>query len=75
MKIRMIKRLVIGSALALVFVGGAFINASAQSRYGAHPCLGNCAVVQPPAQASCQGAYNYGPTTPTPFGTGGAAGG
>ena len=64
MKIRIKKRLMIGLALVFVFVGGAFINASAE-------CVG-CRL---PAQATCQGAYQFGPTTPTPFGVGGAAGG
>lgn len=51
-----IKRLIMGLALALLFVGGAFMNANAQPQF------------RGPAQASCQGAYHFGPATPTPFG-------
>ncbi len=80
MKIRMHKRLILGLAMALVFVGGAFTNASAQClscqpRAYQPQCFGNCVAIQPPAQATCQGAYSFGPTTPTPFGTTGGAGG
>jgi hypothetical protein len=75
MKIGMIKRLLFGSALSLVLVGGAFVNANAQTRAGAPQCLGNCAAIQPPAQVTCQGSYHYGAVTPAPFGTVGAAAG
>ena len=72
MKLGTTKRLIIGSALALVFVGGAFVNANAQFR---PQCQGNCATVRPPVQATCQGSYSFGPSTPVPFGTVGGAGG
>lgn len=83
-KLRMNKKLVLGLALGLVLISGAFIsNANAQCA----TCLphislstcsgGNCAAgVHPPLNASCQGAFNYGPATPVPMGSvGGASGG
>ena len=62
MNFGIIKTLIIGSALALLFVCGAFVNANAQFRAGV-------------PQTTCQGSYSYGPTTPAPFGSVGGAGG
>ncbi len=72
MKIR-IKRLIMGLALGLVFIGGGFVNANAQCL----TCQPQMTVpIQPPVQSTCQGAYHYGPATPVPFGSvGGASGG
>ena len=82
MKMRMNKKLVMGLALAMVLVSGAFVNANAQCatclpRISLGSCLGNCQAVQrPPLNSTCQGAFNYGPATPIPMGTvGGASGG
>jgi hypothetical protein len=82
MKMRMNKKLIMGLALAMVLVSGAFINANAQCAtclpsISLSTCT-NCsaAVVRPPLNASCQGAFHYGPVTPVPMGTvGGASGG
>jgi hypothetical protein len=74
MKLRMNKKLIMGLALAMVLVSGAFINASAECAT-CFPRI-NTAVVRPPLNASCQGAFHYGPETPIPMGSiGGAAGG
>lgn len=62
MKIR-IKRLIMGLALAFMFVGGGFV-------------IANALPIQPVVQTTCQGAYHFGPATPAPFGSvGGASGG
>jgi len=65
------KKLILGLALAVVLVSGAFI--SAQADCGCLPhismpsCFGNCAQqardYDRPDQ-TCQGAYKVGPTTP-----------
>lgn len=78
MRMRMNKKLVMGLALALVLVSGAFANANAQCstclpRISFQTCT-NC-VKPPPLASTCQGAFNYGPTTPVPMGTSGGAGG
>lgn len=72
---RMNKKLVLGIALALVLVSGAFINANAEcSTCMPHFTLSTA--VHPPLNATCQGAFNYGPAAPVPMGgVGGAAGG
>ncbi|MDR3568570.1 MAG: hypothetical protein P4L43_11140 [Syntrophobacteraceae bacterium] len=81
MKMRMNKKLVMGMALAMVLVSGAFVNANAQCascmpRISFESCTNCQAVQRPPLASTCQGAFNYGPTTPVPMGTaGGAAGG
>jgi hypothetical protein len=82
MTMRMNKKLVVGLALALVLVSGAFVNANAQCatclpNISLSTCMGNCnAVARPPLNASCQGAFHYGPTAPVPMGSvGGASGG
>lgn len=80
MKTRMNIKLLIGLALALVLVSGAFIHANAvgistQPQARASACVGNCAAIQPPAQAACQDPYRFGPITPMPFGSVGGAGG
>jgi hypothetical protein len=77
-KMRMNKKLVLGLALALVLVSGAFINANAQCLCLPHiSCPGTCQpAVQAPLNATCQGAFSYGPAAPIPMGTmGGAAAG
>ncbi|MDR3555746.1 MAG: hypothetical protein P4L55_13390 [Syntrophobacteraceae bacterium] len=74
MTMRMNKKLIMGLAVAMVLVSGAFINAGAQCAT-CFPRI-SAAVARPPLNASCQGAFHYGPETPIPMGTvGGAAGG
>ncbi len=81
MMMKMNKKLVVGLALALVLVSGAFVNANAQCasclpNLGFSSCMNCNAVARPPLNASCQGAFNYGPTAPVPMGSvGGASGG
>ncbi len=82
MLMKMRKKLVVGLALAMVLVSGAFASANAQClsclpRINLSSCTGNCsAAVVPPLNSSCQGAFHYGPTAPIPMGTiGGASGG
>ena len=70
MKMKMSKKLVMGLALALVFVSSAFASAGAQCT----SCMPQ-AVQRPPLASTCQGAFNYGPTTPVPMGSVGGAGG
>ncbi len=80
-KIRMNKKLIMGLALALVLASGAFTGAFAQCasclpQVSVSTCTGNCAAaVRPPLNATCQGAFNFGPTTPVPMGSVGGAGG
>jgi len=74
----MSKKLIFGLALAIVLISGPFIGAQADS-IGPSCWAGFC-----PAQnrdmdqaqrdmdkpnATCQGAYQYGPTTPEPMGS------
>ena len=69
----MSKKLILGLALAVVLVSGAF--AGAQADCGCLPHISNpfCSTCSGPAfsgrdldraEATCQGAYNFGPTTP-----------
>lgn len=70
----MSKGLILGLALAVVLVSGAFFNAQADC--GCLPQLSTpcCGEYVPPARdydrpdAPCQGAYQYGPITPQPMG-------
>jgi hypothetical protein len=75
------KKLILGLALALVLVGGSFMSAHAECAFGCLPhislslptcfsCARNVArdrdMDRP--EATCQGAYNFGPATPEPMG-------
>ncbi len=74
------KKLVLGLALALVLVSGSFIGAQAECGFGClpHISLPSCLSCGGAAdrdrdrdrsEATCQGAYSYGPTTPDPMGS------
>ncbi len=78
----MSKTLIIGLALAVVLVGGAFFSAQAECGFGCLPHITlpscwSCASVadRQPARdydrpgATCQGAFRYGPVTPEPMGS------
>jgi hypothetical protein len=75
-EIKMSKKLILGLALALVLVSGAFVGAQADCNFGCLPhislpsCFGNCsqATDLDRPDATCQGAHNYGPTTPSVMG-------
>lgn len=69
----MSKKLILVLALGLVLVSGAFVGAQADCsfclpHFNLSSCFPNCAPA--PARdadrpaATCQGAYNYGPTAP-----------
>jgi len=70
----MSKKLVLGLALALVLVGGSFFGAQADCgfclpHFSFSSCFscgstGNSGRDLDRSEATCQGAYNYGPTTP-----------
>jgi len=74
------KKLILGLALAVVLVSGAFVGAQADCALGCPhislpSCWGNCAqqtrdLDRP--DATCQGAFKFGPTTPDPMGSPGA---
>ncbi|MGA3114550.1 MAG: hypothetical protein ABSF90_08990 [Syntrophobacteraceae bacterium] len=70
------KKLILGLALAVVLVSGSLFSAQAECSFGCLPhislssCLGNCAAAaqnkdMDRPDATCQGAYNYGPVAPT----------
>jgi hypothetical protein len=69
----MSKILVLGLALALVLVSGPFFGAQADCGCLPHISMPSCLSCNGPArtdrdldrsEATCQGAYNFGPTTP-----------
>jgi len=82
----MSKKLILGFALAVVLFSGPLLSVSAQADcgFGCLPhislpsCLfGTCGQVAERrdldrSEATCQGAYNYGPTVPSAFGAVGA---
>ena len=72
------KKFLFALALAVVLVSGAFAGALADCAYcspqfSAPSCYsGNCAAMQrdyDKPDATCQGAYRYGPVTPDPMGS------
>jgi hypothetical protein len=80
----MSKKLILGFALAVVLFSGPLLSVSAQADCGCLPhfslpsCwFGSCGQVAERrdldrSEATCQGAYNYGPTVPSAFGAVGA---
>jgi hypothetical protein len=78
-EIEMYKIAIVGLALATVLMSGFLFNAQAQCYFGCLPNISTppCATCQTPDRdrdfdrpdATCQGAYNYGPTTPDPMGS------
>jgi len=80
----MSKKLILGLALAVVLFSGPLLSAQADCGIGCLPhfslpsCwFGNCGQVAERkdldrSEATCQGAYNYGPTVPSAFGAVGA---
>jgi hypothetical protein len=80
-EIKMSKKLILGLALAVVLVSGAFYGAQADCGCLPHISMptsffcGACGAADnhnrdlDRAEATCQGAYNYGPTTPWVMGS------
>jgi hypothetical protein len=78
----MSKKLILGLALAVVLFSGSLFSAQADCGFGClpHISLPSCwscgHVVEKRdldrSEATCQGAYNYGPTVPSAFGAVGA---
>ena len=72
----MSKKIIFALAMALVLAGGAFAGAQAQcdgcSYQWSTPSCWSCNTVPDRdfdrPNATCQGAYNYGPVAPEPFG-------
>ena len=74
----MSKKLILGLALAVVLFSGPLLSISAQADCGCLPhislpsCLSCGQVVEKRdmdrSEATCQGAFNYGPTVPSSFG-------
>ncbi len=73
----MSKRLVLGLALALVLISGPFFGAQADCGCLPHVSVPSCLSCGQPAavdrdldrpEATCQGAYNYGPRAPAIMG-------
>jgi hypothetical protein len=69
----MSKKLILGLALAVVLVSGAFIGAQADCGCLPHISMPSCLSCNgggasardlDRSEATCQGAYNFGPTTP-----------
>jgi len=78
----MSKKLILGLALAVVLFSGSLFSAQADCGFGCLPhislpsCL-SCGHVAEKrdldrSEATCQGAYNFGPTVPSAFGAVGA---
>ena len=76
----MSKKLIFGLALALVLVSGSFFGAQADCGFGCLPHISlpcfSCAQAADRdrrdldrSEATCQGAYSYGPKTPEPMGS------
>ena len=72
------KKLILGLALAVVLVSGTLFSAQAECfSCLPHISLPSCLSCQAPARdrdydrpdATCQGAFNYGPVTPTIMGS------
>jgi hypothetical protein len=78
----MSKKLILGLALAVVLFSGSLFSAQADCGFGCLPhislpsCLSCGHVVEKRdldrSEATCQGAYNFGPTVPSAFGAVGA---
>jgi hypothetical protein len=78
----MSKKLILGLALAVVLFSGSLFSAQADCGFGClpHISLPSCwscghAIEKRDldrSEATCQGAYNYGPTVPSAFGAVGA---
>jgi hypothetical protein len=77
LEIKMSKKLILGLTLAVVLVSGSFFSAQADCGFGCLPhislssCLFGCGAVadnrdrdMDRSEATCQGAYNFGPKTP-----------
>ena len=82
----MSKILILGLALAVVLVSGSFFTAKADCGCLPHITLPSClscsknVETQPTKDydkpdATCQGAFHFGPTTPEPMGAPGVGGG
>jgi hypothetical protein len=78
----MSKKLILGLALAVVLFSGSLFSAQADCGFGCLPhislpsCL-SCGQVaenrdRDRSEATCQGAFNYGPSVPSEFGAVGA---
>ncbi len=70
------KKLILGLALAIVLVSGSLFSAQADCGCLPHISLPTCLSCQAPAardydrpDATCQGAFQYGPTTPEVMGS------
>jgi len=73
-EIKMSKKLILGLALAVVLVSGGFFAAQADCGFGCLPHISlptcfSCGGADrnrdlDRSEATCQGAYNFGPTTP-----------
>jgi len=78
----MSKKLILGLALAVVLFSGSLFSAQADCGFGClpHISLPSCLSCGQAAdkrdmdrsEATCQGAFNYGPTVPSAFGAVGA---
>ena len=78
----MSKKLILGLALAVVLFSGSLFSAQADCGFGCLPhislpsCLSCGHVVEKRdldrSEATCQGAYNFGPTAPSIMGAPGA---
>jgi len=80
----MSKKLILGFALAVVLFSGSLFSAQADCGIGCLPHIslpscwfGTCGAVvekrdMDRSEATCQGAFNYGPTVPSAFGAPGA---
>ena len=77
---KMSKKLILGLALAVVLFSGSLYSAQADCGCLPHISLPTCLSCGQAAEkrdldrseATCQGAYNYGPTVPSAFGAVGA---
>jgi hypothetical protein len=73
----MSKKLILGLALAVVLVSGLFVNAQAQGCFSClpHISMPSCLSCQAPDRdydrpsGTCQGAYQFGPSTPAIMGS------
>ena len=77
---KMSKKLIFGLALAVVLFSGSFFSAQADCGCLPHISLPSCLSCgqvsdnrdRDRSEATCQGAFNYGPTVPMDFGAVGA---
>jgi hypothetical protein len=70
----MSKKLILGLALAVVLVSGGFFGAQADCGFGSLSHIFSCGANRDMdrSEATCQGAYNFGPTAPSIMGAPGA---